>query len=133
MKTYIRLLCLVALCGCASPPPRLPGQTLVNNAPALRRDALRAVSTYEMALSPYQGALPVIDTQIVEAPGRIGIERATDKVDTMWVERWVIKRDGTNFAYRVMFDARGSQGTDITVGFDKPEFMKGPTKIYDLK
>ena len=94
---------------------------------------MRAVSTYEMALSPYQGALPVIDTQIVETPERIGIERATDKVDTMWVERWVIKRDGTNFAYRVIFDARGSQGTDITVGFDKPEFPKGPTKVYDIK
>ena len=132
MKTFIPLFCLAMLCSCATPPPRLPGQTLVNDAPALRRDALRAVSFYEPALSSSQGALSVIDTQIVQAPGRIGVERSTDKVDTMWVERWVIKRAGTNVAYRIIFDAQGSQGTDITVGFDKPEFMKGPTKVYDI-
>ncbi|MDE3100111.1 MAG: hypothetical protein KGJ88_11620 [Verrucomicrobiota bacterium] len=133
MKPFIPLFCLAMLCSCASPPPRLPGQTLVNDAPALRRDALRVVSLYEPTLSSSQGVLRVVDTQIVQAPGHIGVERGTDKVDTMWVERWLIKRDGTNVAYRIIFDAQGSQGTDITVGLDRPEFLNGPTKVYDIK
>jgi hypothetical protein len=85
-----------------------------------------------MALSPYQGSLPVVDTQIVTPPGYVGVERHTDMINTTWVERWLIKRDGTNFAYRVMFDARGSQGTDITVGIDRPDFPGGPSKVYDI-
>jgi hypothetical protein len=131
MKTFIPLFCLALFCGCASAPPRIPGRTLANSSPGLMRDALSIVGNYEMALSPYSGSLPVVDTQIITPPGYIGVERHTDFVNTMWVERWLIKRDDTNFAYRVMFDARGSHGTGITVGFDKPDFLNGPTQVID--
>src|SRR2546425_4317792 len=104
MKTFLPLLCIALLCGCVSTQPRIPGQTLVNGSPSLRRDAMRAVATYEMALSPYKGALLVVDTQIVQPPSRIRIERRKDMVESKWIERWVIKRGSTNFAYRVQFD-----------------------------
>lgn len=111
---------------------RIPGQTLVNDSPSLRRDAVRAVATYELAVSPYQGSLPVIDTQVITPPKRVRVEQGTEYVETRWIERWVIQRGSTNFAYRVLFDAQGSRGTDITVGFDKASFLNGPTKVYDL-
>ena len=94
---------------------------------------MRAVATYEMALSPYKGALLVVDTQIVQPPSRIRIERRKDMVESKWIERWVIKRGSTNFAYRVQFDAQGSRGTDILVGFDRPDFPKGPVDVIDRR
>lgn len=132
MKTFLSFFCIALLCGCVSTQSRIPGQTFVNVSPSLRRDAVRAVATYEMALSPYEGSLRVVDTQIITPPGNIGAERNTGMADTMWVERWIIKRGGTNFAYRVMFDVRGSQGTGITVGFDEPSFPGGPSKICNI-
>ena len=83
MRIYIPLFYIVLLCGCASTQPRIPGQTLVNDSPSLRRDTVRAVTTYEMALSPFRGSLPVVDTQIITPPGYIGVERHTDLVDAM--------------------------------------------------
>ena len=133
MKILLSMLALIVLCGCASLPARVPGQTLVNGSPTLRRDAVRAVAIYEMALSPYKGSLRVIDTQIVEAPGAIGAEPGGDLVKAKWIERWVIQRGNTNFAYLVLFDAQGSRGTDITVGFDRPDFMKGPARVMEVR
>jgi hypothetical protein len=133
MKTWISLLTIVLIFGCATRQAPVPGQTLVNGSPKLRKDAVRAVATYEMAVSAYKGPLPVIDTQIVEAPGHLGAEPGTELVKTKWIERWVIQRGSTNFAYKVMFDARGSRGTDITVGFDRPDFMKGPADVIEIK
>ena len=49
------------------------------------------------------------------------------------MERWVIRRGSTNFGYRVLFDAQGSRGTDITVGFDNADFMKGPVDVIDIQ
>jgi hypothetical protein len=132
MKTFVPLFCMAILCGCVLTQSRIPGQTLVNISPTLRRDTVHAVGSYEMALSPFQGSLQVVDTQIVTPPGYIRAEPHTDLANTMWVERWLVKRDGTNFAYRVMFDARGSHGTGITVGLDKPNFQNGTTQIIDI-
>jgi hypothetical protein len=133
MKAFLSCLSVVLLCGCASPQAHIPGQTLVNGSPSLRRDAVRAIATYEMAVAPYKGALPVIDTQVTQPPTRIGVERSTDLVQSKWVERWIIKRSSTNFAYRVQFDAQGSRGTDILVGFDRPTFSNSAARVIEIK
>jgi len=82
MKIYILMLLIVISSGCALPQSSIPGQTLVNGSPRLRMDAIRTVAIYEMALSPYKGPLPVLDTQLVQAPSQIGYERGTDLVQS---------------------------------------------------
>ena len=133
MNKSILALSLLVASGCASPQARIPGQTLVNASPRLKRDAVRAVATYEMALSPYRGPLPVVDTQVIQPPGEIAAEQKTDLVHAKWSERWLVKRDGTNFPYRLQFTAEGSKGTDILVGIDTPNFGKSPAQVIDIK
>src|SRR5437763_1386910 len=99
MNKLILALSLAVLSGCESPQSRIPGQTLVNGSPRLRRDAVRAVATYEIALSPYRGPLPVVDTQVIQPPAEIAVEQKTDLAHAKWTEKWLIKRDGTNFPY----------------------------------
>lgn len=129
---FLSLAGALLLCGCASMPP-VPGQSLANGSPRLRRDTVNAVAAYEMVLAPYKGPLRIVDTQIVQPPNKIDVERATDFVETKWTERWVIQRGTTNFAYRIYFDAQGSRGTDIQVGQDRQDLTNHPVDIIDIK
>lgn len=128
----ILFLPIALILGCATPTPPIPGQTLTNGSSHLKHDTLRAISLFEAAASPSREQIIVVDTQIIQPPPRIGLNRADDLINTKWTERWIIKRGESNAVYQVRFDAQGSRGTDILVGYDRRDFLKGPTKVYDI-
>lgn len=128
MRAFTGFLILL-LAGCATAKTYVPGQSLVNEGnPTIRRDVLHVLSVYESALAP-KCKLRVVDTQVIEAPKTLEIERGTDLVKAKWVERWTLDRCGSNVTYLIDFDAQGSRGTDIGVRIEDASLTNGVEEI----
>lgn len=122
-------LFLVIAAGCATPKNRhLPGQSIANDFPLLRRDAIRAVAIFEAALVPGTRSLTVKDTRVIQPPVRENPMRL-DLAHAQWTERWIIERSASNVSYTLRFTSKGRKGTEILVSQDKAGLTNGTETI----
>ena len=102
------------ICGCASLPGGVPGQSLANRSPRIVRLALNSILEAEAIDGQSGQYISVKNTQVLEKPDGYKLDPQTHTGIAKWVERWTIQRPSGIVTYRVTFDARGPEGLEVS-------------------
>ena len=90
---------------------KLPGFSLADA--KLQRDVTGNIQAMETILGGGCRKSMVVDTEIVESPARLNVDR--------WVEHWTVDRCGTQVRYRVELTPSPKGGTDFGVSILEDE------------
>lgn len=130
---FIWLTFALFLCGCASTPDHVPGQSLANRLPRAVHQAMNTIMEDEALGGHSDERISVINTEVLEQSGGYTLDPKTETAIARWVERWTIRRPTGIVTYRVTFDARGPQGFFVDVIVEDPTRKpRTKTNIMDI-
>lgn len=84
---------------------KLPGGSMANA--VLQKDLVEQIAMLEMIFGEGCKKFRVVDTEVVEPPATLNVDR--------WVERWTVDRCGTKVYYRMQLTPSKGGGTDFGV------------------